>query len=744
MKELINYSAVPENSTYTLAFQDMNDQEEYLALTEDRRVKPVHIAEDQPSNLRSLSNRADYIIITHDEFFDGIQGLGDLRRSEGLRVEIVLIGDIYDEFSYGLTDPRAIKDFLSYAYHCWQQPSPSYVILVGDASYDYKGNIAGGNENYVPTHLFVSQSDYLETSTDDWFVCVAGEDMLPDMLIGRLPVQTADEVEVIVEKIVDYERNIPSGEWRQNIMLVADNPDMGGDFEAVCDGFADDYIVQAGFEATKIYVSNCQPGCRQEIIAGIDNGCTICNYVGHGTMDIWAEEVIFESPDITCLNNGGRLPLIVSYTCFNGFFHHAMDDYCMAEAFIRASDKGAIACWTQSGKGYTPSSKTIGGHLYDALLNDGNCILGSAICQAKIAYLSAIPDLWDQAVMLVLFGDPALEMGFPEKADLLPGVIGFYPLSPVACTRDTVRASIFNAGRAAASDVLIRFTNGAPDSSSSVVIADVNLPYLQAGGCIDVSAVWDSVPDAGSYRIYVEVDPENQILESCEWNNVLWDTMHIRTPGEVQDTMPPIVELYVDGKRTGADFKNNDYASSTPEIEAVFRDCWSGINTENILLELNGEPVDDYELDHEEIGSNVVRLSYQTEPLRDGRYVLCVGVSDCGLHPNFSEAEVTFMVESKLEIRNVRNFPNPYSRETSFAFSLSRDADLVTIKVYSVAGGLIRTILCAPGLRNSNIVCWDGRDENGNMVTSGVYFYKVTAGEGRERAEGTGKMVVIR
>ncbi|GAI41217.1 unnamed protein product, partial [marine sediment metagenome] len=251
----------------------------------------------------------------------------------------VKVTDVYDEFNYGNFDPLAIKDFLSYAYFNWQFPKPVYVLLVGDASYDYK-NYLGKNINYVPTHLFTQLYvdthgwlRFIEIGSDSWFACVDGEDDLSDLLIGRLSGQNVSDIENMVEKIVQYEKHLPDEAWRKNILFVADNPDEGGDFDWVSDQIAS-YYVPEDYDTTKVYFSRYYQNaswCKSDIKEKINEGCVITNYFGHGAMDLWAGEVIFASRDVSSLQNLGKYPLLITWTCLNGYFLHAKDDFSLAE-----------------------------------------------------------------------------------------------------------------------------------------------------------------------------------------------------------------------------------------------------------------------------------------------------------------------------------------------------------------------------------------------------------------------------
>jgi hypothetical protein len=349
----------------------------------------------------------------------------------------------------------------------------------------------------------------------------------------------------------------------------------------------------------------------------------------------------------------------------------------------------------------------------------------------------------DQAEMLILLGDPALEMGFAGRPDLLPGAITFRPLRPVAGEQDTIGVLIYNAGREGATDVRVRFCVGHPDSGGEA-IRDVTIPYLEAGDHTSGWMIWHPVSDAGTYQVSVQVDPQDEILESSEWNNVRWDSVRVCSPGDVQDVLPPTIELSVDEQTVGTQFRDFDYVSMTPVIEAVLADDESGIDTREIRVILNEVPVDDFELDCDEIGARVVNLRCPLGALKDGAYTIEVAVADCSCSPNLAEVGVTVIVETDFRIRNVGNYPNPWKGRTEFAYSLSKDARDVTIEIYSVGGRLIRSITHVSGHRNRNTVVWDGRDRSGIAVASGVYFYEIRAQSGSEHAKCTGKMLVVR
>jgi hypothetical protein len=198
------------NFTYsggTLTFKDdISSRKEYISAGRANMKKPAAIETDVPSSLGNTSNQADYIIITAADFYDAVQPLVEHREKGKLTSKVVKVQDIYDEFNGGIQSPHAIKDFLKYTYKYWQKPAPTYVLLVGDASYDYRDNYGYGRSNYVPT--FMIWAPYMgETGSDNWFVLMDGEnDRLGDMFIGRIPARTSAEVSTVVDKTINYEK----------------------------------------------------------------------------------------------------------------------------------------------------------------------------------------------------------------------------------------------------------------------------------------------------------------------------------------------------------------------------------------------------------------------------------------------------------------------------------------------------------------------------------------------------------
>jgi hypothetical protein len=407
---LSGYAVEPESDAYAISFSDeVAGQRRYLAVGSMAVKEPTRIVPADHADLRGADNQADYIVITHPDFRESLKPLIVWRRSKGLEVKVVTIEEVYDEFSYGLADPTAIRDFLHYAHQHWAAPVPRYVLLVGDASYDYRDNLKAPNKNLLPTYLV--QTHFVgETASDNWFVDF-DDDSLPEMAIGRLPVKSVAEARIVVDKIVGYERNPTPGEWRRRVLFVAD--DDQPDFEATSDDLIESNL-PPDYQATRVYLSDyAEPEeSTARIIAEFNQGAAIVNYVGHAALDVWAKEGVFSSADIAALRNGSKLPFVVTMTCLDGYFHHPQAD-CLAEELLLAEGKGALAAFAPTSELLPAEQDALVKALFEILFASDAPTLGEAVMRAKRSLPDGGRGYEDLIETYTLLGDPALRLVQP-------------------------------------------------------------------------------------------------------------------------------------------------------------------------------------------------------------------------------------------------------------------------------------------------------------------------------------------
>jgi len=416
---------------HTLCFGDSHGTpRRYLAQTTARRLSPLSIELDNPSAWQSPAEGADYIMITHSDFSEAVQPLAAHRESQGLRTQQVDVQDIYDEFGYGLMSAEAIRDFLAYAYGNWPGVAPSYVLLVGDGTYDFRRYRLNTAPTYIPPYLAMVDPSLGEAAADNRFAAVAGDDILPDLSVGRLPASTAAEAAVMVGKILNYETDPAPGDWNLSVLFVADDLEGGGgNFYKLSDDIADGYLdpptnsvklLPDPYVARKVYLGQTCPDenpattCKQEIVDALnDSGALLVSYIGHSTKQYWAAERVMDFAGLRELANGDKLPIALPMTCLEGYFHEAeRGALSFGEGNLLMPNAGVVASWSPTGLGVASGHDYLERGLFLALFHDGARELGPATDQAKLYLVATAPpdsyrDLIDTYVLL---GDPALQV----------------------------------------------------------------------------------------------------------------------------------------------------------------------------------------------------------------------------------------------------------------------------------------------------------------------------------------------
>ena len=364
-----------------------------LALADDQTERVASITSNRPSNLRGVENAADFVIVAHRDFLESVKPLKDLRESQGLKVAIVDVEDVYDEFSFGEKSAQSIKDFLTFARTSWRT-APRFALFVGDASLDPMNYMGRGDYDFVPTRFVDTLA--METASDEWLGDSDG-DGLAELALGRLPVRTAAEASRIVAKIVSYD----GAPMIRNILLVcdlSDGLDFQSEFSRVRPLVPDDVQMR--------HINRGELGtaaAKSQLIESLNQGLGILGYFGHGSIDQWRGDLL-TSADAGALSNGEVLPLVFAITCLNGYFQDpALDS--LAESFLLAERGGAVAVWASSGMCDSGPQAILDQEMFRIIFagrQHGEALtLGEAAMKAK-SYISDA----DVRLTYVLFGDP--------------------------------------------------------------------------------------------------------------------------------------------------------------------------------------------------------------------------------------------------------------------------------------------------------------------------------------------------
>ena len=456
--EVIKNPFITQNQYSQVLFVDSaTTKTDYYCTSIRNYFKVDSIKIDVPSTLRNINQGVDYLIITHKNFHSAAERLKQFRETHfpdssiaTPRIQITQIEDIYDEFSSGLLDPYAVQYYIKYAFQNYSGTPLSYVVLLGDMSYDYRELFPENRKNFIPSMPYQSH-EYGLAASDNMFVAVSGDDVAPDVAIGRLSCETLAEANILIDKIIAYPGD-PGKIWRQNSLLVASGQDLNDEFFF---GFNDaslslenQYLSPNGFSAKKIFRYPSKPahlpfqGEGAEIRRGIDSGAVVVNYYGHGGGYQW--DLIFLNDDIYMLNNEGRLPFISSVTCYTGHFDN---QDVFGEQFIKVPGKGAIAFWGSSGLTSFSVGVDLNIRFFNEVFFKKNYVIGKAILNTKNYHVLTGPYA-DMIALATLLGDPLIELALPKKPDyaVSEDLISILPQFPIVNSPVQVKIHLKNFG----------------------------------------------------------------------------------------------------------------------------------------------------------------------------------------------------------------------------------------------------------------------------------------------------------
>ena len=369
-----------------------------VAVAGDQIASPSALTFHARNSLLNRQEGASVVLITHPDFAASLSPLVRLREQQGYTVKVVTTDEIFDAFNFGERSPFAVQAFLQEATQRWRI-HPRFVLLVGDASLDPRNYLGFGDFDFVPTRLIDTAA--MKTASDDWFTDFnqTGFATIPT---GRLPVRTAAEADLVISKIVDYERGRTAGAWNQQALVIADQ-NVGANFSATANAVATS--LGNSFAVTKIIGDQVDPQtARQQILDAINSGQGLVDFIGHGSVEQWSFTDLLDNADAAAMQNGDRLPVFLVMDCLNGFFQDVYTQ-SLAESLLLAPNGGAVAVWASSG--FTDAGPQSGMDLAltHILASNPKLPLGAAILQAK----STTTDR-DVRRTWILFGDPAMHV----------------------------------------------------------------------------------------------------------------------------------------------------------------------------------------------------------------------------------------------------------------------------------------------------------------------------------------------
>lgn len=366
--------------------------------------------------LSDRTRQADYLLITDTRVFPNAAKLAAHRRAKGLSVAVVDLADIYREFGHGRVDPDAIRKFVHFATHYWSAPRPRFICLLGDgteAPLDPKKN----QHEIVP--CVMGPGPYNWTARDHWYASVSGNNLLPDLSLGRLPFTQAAELDAYLEKVKRWERDGPHAKWRTRSTWVADTRDLAGDFA----GTLREYMPSAPGPTASAFMDD-QPKAevRKVLLDGFKSGDGWVVYNGHGLHQTWSYKSMFTLEDATAINCPTP-PVVTALACSTGAFQK--DSLSISEALI-LNPNGAVAVVASTSQIANYSSKRIANGYFGGSFGEQAATLGAAVWRGRKELFNSAEG--NQALQyFTLIGDPALIINSHEPTPVLGGEL---PLEP--------------------------------------------------------------------------------------------------------------------------------------------------------------------------------------------------------------------------------------------------------------------------------------------------------------------------
>ncbi len=356
------------------------------------------VADAVRSNPTVFLDGADYVVIAPESLVGPAGRLAELRQADGFVSYVLTLEDLYDSFSHGIADPWAVQDFLIFADSNWSLV-PRYVVFAGTGTYDPKDYLGFG-DNLFST-VFAA-TPYGMAAADNLLADIDGDRKL-DVPIGRIPVRTAEEFDLYIDKVAAFEA--ASGAWLNEAMMLADNPDTAGDFTTQSETAAGH--LPAEMDVARVYLEyDDVDTARTAMFAGFDGGKRVINYFGHGGVELLASEELLTTADGPVLQDTGMPAVVSALTCVAGRFEYPGID-SVSEALVKVTNGGAVTLWAPTSPSLSGAALGLSTDYFDRLFVPGNRVGDAVVGAIDAAGPTTIQFLLET---YTLMGDPAVRV----------------------------------------------------------------------------------------------------------------------------------------------------------------------------------------------------------------------------------------------------------------------------------------------------------------------------------------------
>jgi hypothetical protein len=363
-----------------------------------------------------LSESGDYLLIVHPAFLANANDPNhplnryiQHRQAQGWRIKVISIADIQAQYGGGMALPGALTNFLKSADMVFDY---SHILLVGSDSYDYKDKLGLQSISFIPTKY--ASTLFIPHTPSDQLLADLDGDGISDKAIGRWPVRTLSDLNVIVDKSIKWDNSTGL-----DAVFVTDAQDGNNlTFEQQSQRLIDLYVNNNWNPNSliKIYTEQMDPNTgvsaalqvKQQMFEAWNNSKTLTSFIGHGSPTQWSRSGILNANDVDALININTPTLIGTLTCYTSYFVSPQTN-TLAHRLLNGSNdgtNGAVAVHGAASLSAYSSNELFAMEVLRLQLRGKT--LGIAINEArKQAWLNGYKD---QVINWTLLGDPTIRV----------------------------------------------------------------------------------------------------------------------------------------------------------------------------------------------------------------------------------------------------------------------------------------------------------------------------------------------
>jgi hypothetical protein len=787
---------------FALSFQvDITSRRRFILVPLDEIEDVAGVIEDQSSNLIGnplYENGVDILVVSHKDFLSGIQRWVDYRRAQGYRVLLADVDDVFDEFNGGVNNARAIRDFVQ---HFFINGGAGFLFLIGDASEDNKRVHIESGINFVPTESFsehVSSPVFNEdevVTTDKWYGMLGADivydsapfpaDFYPDVIVGRLPAGTVQELDIVIDKTLKFEKPNASDFWRRRMIRCADDawsglgtsclnpPEVGFETAEEVAANTTDESISGGYDIVRFYLSNriSHPpgGCvssfsqtqltRMEatpaLLGELAKGATILSFQAHMNRYQICHEYLFTSsttlgqPDYLSVTNTGRPWVVFGMGChISDFalhkelirnFQNGPTGDCLSELLLHLDDKGAINTYGSTGFEYLAENKNYTAIIADVFFTDPpsgptlpsnrsqvRWIMGELMATSEIENILKHPfgsglGALGQAKRYHLLGDPLLRL------DAGPPRFEVKVDGKKVESGDKVLPASGDSVRVwgvITDEVAIEDVSleiAGVDATNQMTITPTRDAGLDAARQYEVSFTTQILPK--EYDIIIRAHQAADTTAN-EYHMVAEFVLKVEINLSLKINGRPVI----DGDLVPAD---GDYLFEL-ELPVV-------VDQDSILVRIDGSAVTPLHFSHPTPQDSTTWLIDFSASLAPGAHTISIFAGGTAFDYSVS-------VGSQAGVRDLIAYPNPFQDETYFVYSNDLEIEGGAIDIFTASGKKVAHLDLPTSARavGQNAVRWDGTTWNGGQVANGVYLYVVSIDQRGQTTTQRGKLVRVR